>query len=178
MAEYATIARPYAQAVFELARNSAGFPRWSETLGFLAAVAQDPQVATLLDSPRLTGKQLAELFLGICGEHIDESGANLVRLLAENRRLVVLPEIAQAYEAFRHDAEGVIYGELISAYPASEQQQQQIAAALKARLGRQVELKCTIDASLVGGAIVRAGDLVIDGSILGKLTRLANALGR
>ena len=176
MTETTTIARPYAQAVFELARDHDKFVHWSDTLGFLAAVAGDPQMLAMLDNPRLTEKQLTDLFLDICGERIDESGKNFVLMLAENRRLGVLSEIAALYEDLRREAEGVVRGEVISAFPVSEEQLKNIATALKTRLGREVELECTTDESLVGGAVVRAGDLVIDGSVKGKLKRLANTL--
>jgi F-type H+-transporting ATPase subunit delta len=176
MSENNTIARPYAQAIFELAREHNGYTTWSDALGFLSAVASDHQMKAVLDSPRLTEQMLTDLFLEICGDQVDEAGKNFVRLLAENRRLAVLPEIAELYEEMRRVGEGVVRGQVISAYPVSEQQQQQIAAALRARLGREVELEWATDESLIGGAIVRAGDLVIDGSVQGKLNRLANVL--
>ena len=176
MAEFTTIARPYAQAVFKLAQQNRALPAWSEMLGLAAVVATDPSLRKLLDNPRVTSAQLAELFVDVCGERLNEDGRNLVRLLAERRRLTVLPEIYGLYEQFKNEAEGAIKAQLITAFPATDAQKQTIAAALKQRFGREVQLEYITDPTLMGGAIVRAGDLVIDGSVRGKLTRLGTAL--
>ncbi len=178
MSENNTVARPYAQAIFELARDRNSCIQWSQNLEFLALLVWDPQIRELLDNPRLTERQLSELLLHICAERLDEYGKNFVLLLVKKRRLAVLPEIAELYEDMRRDAEGVVRGELVSAFEVSPEQQQQIAAALKTRLGRDVELECVIDETLIGGAVVRVGDLVIDGSAQGRLNRLANVLSR
>ena len=176
MAEFTTIARPYAQAVFKLAQQNQALPAWSEMLGLAAVVATDPSLRKLLDNPRVTSAQLAELFVDVCGERLNEDGRNLVRLLAERRRLTVLPEIYGLYEQFKNEAEGAIKAQLITAFPATDAQKQTVAAALKQRFGREVQLEYITDPTLMGGAIVRAGDLVIDGSVRGKLTRLGTAL--
>lgn len=176
MSEKNTIARPYAQAIFELAGDRGDITQWSQNLEFLALLVRDPQIQDLLSNPRLTERQLSELFLHICAESLDEYAKNFVLLLAEKRRFAVLPEIAELYEEMRRDSEGVVRGEMVSAFEVSTEQRRQIAAALKVRLGRDVELECIVDESLIGGAVVRAGDLVIDGSVQGKLFRLANAL--
>ena len=176
MAETTTIARPYAQAAFELARADNALPAWAEMLNFAAGVASDAQMAALISSPRLTRRQIAELFVGVCGERLDAQGHNFIRLLADNRRLYALPEIAALFQVLRAQAEGVIEAEMISAQPVSDAQRAQVTAALKARLRREVTLTCTTDASLLGGAVIRAGDLVIDGSARGKLAKLATAL--
>ncbi|MFN2308735.1 MAG: F0F1 ATP synthase subunit delta [Gammaproteobacteria bacterium] len=176
MAEFTTIARPYAQAVFRLAQQQQNLPDWSGMLSLAAQVAVDPGMRRLLDNPRITPAQLAQLFVDICGEHVDEAGHNLLRLLAERRRLVVLPEIFGLFEQFKNDAEGAIKAQLITAFPATDAQKQTIATALKQRFGRDVQLEFVTDPALVGGAVVRAGDLVIDGSVRGKLARLGSAL--
>jgi len=176
MAETTTIARPYAQAAFELARADNALPAWSEMLNLAAAVAHDPQLVALVGSPRIPRSQLAELFISVCGEHLTAQGKNFIRLLADNRRLDVLPEIAAHFQVMRAEAEGVLEAQMISAQPVTEAQRMQITAALKARLNREVTLTILTDASLLGGAIIRAGDLVIDGSARGKLTKLAVAL--
>lgn len=176
MAEFTTIARPYAQAVFKLAQQKQAFGAWSDMLGMAAVVAVDPGLRKLLDNPRVTPGQLADLFIEVCGERLNEDGRNLVRLLAERRRLVVLPEIFGLYEQFKNEAEGAIKAQLITAFPATDAQKQAIAAALKQRFGREVQLEYITDPTLMGGAVVRAGDLVIDGSVRGKLTRLGTAL--
>jgi F-type H+-transporting ATPase subunit delta len=139
-------------------------------------VAHDAQLATLLNSPRISRSQLAGLFIGVCSERLTAQGKNFIRLLADNRRLDVLTEIAALFQVMRAEAEGVLEAEMISAQPVSDAQHVQITAALKARLKREVTLTVRTDASLLGGAIIRAGDLVIDGSARGKLAKLAVAL--
>jgi F-type H+-transporting ATPase subunit delta len=176
MAEILTIARPYAQAAFLFAGSQQAMKEWSGMLEFLAAVAADPEMAGLIENPRLTETQLAALFVRIGGDRIDEKCHNFIRLLAENRRLKLLPEIAALFEIQRREAEKSVRAELITAFPATEAQKASVAAALKQRLGREIELECTTDASLLGGAVIRAGDLVIDGSVRGKLERLGNTL--
>jgi len=176
MAESTTIARPYAQAAFKLAQQNQALPAWSEMLGLAAVVAADTGMRKLLDNPRVTPTQLAELFVDICGDRLNDDGRNMLRLLAERRRLVLLPEIFGLYEQFKNEAEGAIQAQLITAFPATDAQKQTIAAALKQRFGRDVQMEYLTDPTLMGGAVVRAGDLVIDGSVRGKLTRLGTAL--
>jgi F-type H+-transporting ATPase subunit delta len=133
-------------------------------------------MASLIDSPHLTEKQLADLILDICSDRLNDKCANFVRVLATNRRLELLPDIAALYEIQRQEAEGTIKAELVSAYPATDEQQARIIESLRRRLGKDIELSCSTDAGLLGGAIIRAGDLVIDGSVRGKLERLGSAL--
>lgn len=180
MAESTTIARPYAQAAFKLAQQNQALPAWSEMLGLAAVVAADTGMRKLLDNPRVTPTQLAELFVDILvdsrGDRFNDDGRNMLRLLAERRRLALLPEIFGLYEQFKNEAEGAIKAQLITAFPATDAQKQTIAAALKQRFGRDVQMEYLTDPTLMGGAVVRAGDLVIDGSVRGKLTRLGTAL--
>ncbi|MBZ0072941.1 MAG: F0F1 ATP synthase subunit delta [Thiohalobacteraceae bacterium] len=180
MAESTTIARPYAHAVFDLARERQALAAWAELLELAARVAADPEMRRLLDDPRITPAQLAGLFVDILtdmgSERLDDDGRNLIQLLAQRRRLVVLPEIFGLFQQLKHDAEGAIKAQLISAFPATDAQKQTVAAALKQRFGREVQLEFITDPALMGGAVVRAGDLVIDGSVRGKLTRLGTAL--
>jgi len=176
MAEAITVARPYAQAAFLFASTQQSLKDWSEMLSLLAAIADDAGMRELLDSPHVTETQLADLFIQVGGEHFNEKCANFIRVLAANGRLDLLPEIAALYEIKRRDAEGTVQAQLITAYPASEAQQTEIIASLRKRLGREVELSCSTDEGLLGGAIIRAGDLVIDGSVRGKLERLGTAL--
>jgi len=176
MAEAITVARPYAQAAFLFASAHHTLKDWSEMLNQLAAIADDASMSELLDSPHLTETQLADLFIQVAGEHINEKCANFIRELATNGRLKLLPEIAALFEIQRRDAEGTVQAELVTAYPASETQQAEIIASLSKRLGREIELSCSTDSDLLGGAIIRAGDLVIDGSVRGKLERLGTAL--
>jgi len=176
MAEILTIARPYAHAAFLFAESHQALKEWSGMLEFLAVVAADPEMTELIENPRLTETQIAELFIGIGADRLDDNCHNFIRLLAENRRLKLLPEIAALFEIQRRDAEQTIRAELITAFTVTAAQQAAVTAALKQRLGREIELECITDATLLGGAIIRAGDLVIDGSVLGKLERLGNSL--
>jgi len=176
MAELITVARPYAQAAFEFASAEQALKDWSEMLSLLAAIADDAAMHELINSPHLTETQLADLFIQVAGENLNDNCANFVRVLASNGRLLLLPEIAALFEVDRRAAEGTVQAQLVTAFPASESQQAEVIASLRKRLGREVELSCSTDAELLGGAIIRAGDLVIDGSVRGKLQRLGTAL--
>jgi F-type H+-transporting ATPase subunit delta len=176
MAETITVARPYAQAAFNYAADQQKLREWSDMLALLAGISSDAAMASLIDSPHLTEKQLADLILDVCGERLSDKGANFVRVLAANRRLELLPDIAALFEIQRQETEGTIKAELVSAYPATDEQQARIIESLRRRLGKKIELSCSTDAGLLGGAIIRAGDLVIDGSVRGKLERLGSAL--
>ncbi len=178
MAEKSTIARPYAQAVFEMAKSQNDYSGWSDGLELAASVAASPEMQAVASNPRLSKDQLGELFLGVCGKNLGKSVENLVHLLIENSRLSFLPEIVTLYESYRAEAEGTIEAEVISAFKVTKALQTKIAEALKARLGREVNLTCSVDENLLGGAIIRAGDLVIDGSATGQLQKLASALSR
>jgi F-type H+-transporting ATPase subunit delta len=177
MSELATVARPYAQASFALAKETGTLAKWSEMLGFAAAVSSDTAMRETIDNPNLTIEQRAEVFSAVCGDQLDDAGRNLVRLLAENGRLSVLPEIAGQFEKLRAEAEKTLEATVTSAQDLSEAQQQQIAEAIKTRFGREVKLQLETDPSLIGGAIIRAGDTVIDGSLRGRLESFTNALG-
>ncbi len=176
MAEKATIARPYARAAFEFAQTNGTFKQWSEALSIAAAVVTDPSVAKLLNHPRVTAAQLVELIAQVAGSSLDGSAQNFVATLAHNRRLGLLPHIAKMYEVLRADVERVADVDVISAVPLDATQQQRLTAALQTRLKRSVRLHCSVDASLMGGAIVRSGDLVIDGSVKERLGRLASVI--
>jgi len=176
MAESITVARPYAQAAFKFASQHRVLPDWSEMLMLLAAIVDDASMGELIENPQLTETQLADTLISIGGDRLNEKCANFVRVLAANRRLGLLPDIAVLFEIERRETEGTVQAEMISAFPVSDAQQSAVAASLQKRLGREIELTCTTDASLLGGAIIRAGDLVIDGSVQGKLQRLGTAL--
>lgn len=176
MAEITTIARPYAQAVFQLAKTEGNFAGWSDAVQMLAAIAVDPQAAAVLASPTIDADQKAQLLTEVAGDKLNDPAKNFVRVLAANDRLSALVEIAALYEVMRNEAEGAVDAELVTAMPATEEQKTQVVAALKTRLGREIHLQCKTDESLLGGAIIRAGDLVIDGTARGKLGRLATAL--
>ncbi len=176
MAEKSTIARPYAQAAFSMAESQGNLKKWSDMLQLIAAVASDESMQVLIGNPSIDNDKLIELFLGICGDGLDQYGQNFVRVLADNKRLDVIQEIADLYEEQRAEAESTVEAEVTSASPLTEAQQAQLVAALKKRLGREVTLVTRTDDKILGGAIVRAGDLVIDASVTGQLEQLANTL--
>jgi F-type H+-transporting ATPase subunit delta len=171
MADRLTVARPYAKAAFRQAQAGSALDKWSEALQNAALVVVDPRVKGLFGSPKVTSAQLADLVAGVAGA---EGGArNFVALLAENGRLDFLPEIAQLFERLKAEAEGVIDVQITSAAPMGAGEQGQLVAALEKRFGRRVHVQTAVDPSLVGGAVVRAGDLTIDGSLKSRLERLA-----
>jgi F-type H+-transporting ATPase subunit delta len=172
----AELARPYARAVFELAKDSDQLQSWSDRLALMAAVVSNETMRSLLDNPALSRSDAGALVIRACGEDLEDSAANLVNILAENDRLAQLPMIAALYNQFRDDAEGTLEAEVISAQPLSEQQKSAIADALKRRLGRDIQLNCSVNEDLVGGAVIHAGDLVIDGSAVEHLRQLSSAL--
>lgn len=180
MAERITIARPYAKAVFMLAYGQKRMPQWSEALRIAASVVADPRVKALLGNPGISADQLVGLVTGIGaaslgGQGLDEQAKNFIATLAANRRLGYLPEIAERYEQLRADAERTVDVTVTSAVELSAEQRTHYTAAMRKRLDREVRLHCAIDPSLLGGAVVRADDLVIDGSVRSGLTQLAAA---
>jgi F-type H+-transporting ATPase subunit delta len=176
MAERLTIARPYARAAFEEAREHERLVPWSGALHIAAQVVKDPRVAELLGDPRVTPEQLSRLITDITGPKLDEQGANFVRTLADNHRLTYLPEIATLFDTFKDEALGVADVTVTSAAPLDARQQQTLTRALERRLSRKVQLHCETDPDLIGGAILRSGDLVIDGSLRTRLNRIAYEL--
>ncbi|HEX7012205.1 MAG TPA: F0F1 ATP synthase subunit delta [Steroidobacteraceae bacterium] len=173
MAEKVTLARPYAKAAFEVARERNSFARWSQMLAAGAAVVSDPRVERLLGNPRVPTSELTELVVAACGDSLDEPGRNFLETLSHNRRLDLLPHIAELFEGLRAEVENVADVHVTSAIELDQAQRDRLAAALKKRLKRDVRLHCDVDPSLIGGAIVRAGDFVIDGSLKARLERLA-----
>lgn len=176
MAELSTLARPYAKAAFEYAAAEGQLEKWLEALALSAAVAQQSKVVALLQSPNYMAAVQADKLIEICGDKLDEKQQNFLRLLAENRRLVLLPEIHEQFQILKANREKAVTVELIAASEISAEQQDKLTKALSTRLEREISMQVTIDKSLLGGAVIRAGDTVIDGSIRGRLTKLAEAL--
>jgi F-type H+-transporting ATPase subunit delta len=176
MADRLTIARPYARAAFEEASAGKTLAPWSEALQIGALVVRDPRVEELLGNPRVTPEQLAQFVIDIAGPKLGEPGGNFIRTLTENHRLAYLPEISALFDAFKAEAEGVADVTVTSAGELNEAQRQKIAAAMQKRLKREVHLHCEVDPGLIGGAILRSGDLVIDGSLRTRLERIAYEL--
>ena len=176
MAEAITIARPYAVAVFAIAKEKDELKGWSDLLALLAQCVADPKMQSIITSPAVSDEQVVTLLADISGELMSVDARNFLALLAENNRLQLLAYIAVIFEELRAEAEQTMTADVTTARALTSEQESNIAAALKKRTGRDVTLITTIDDSLLGGAIIRAGDLIIDGSALGKLNRLANAI--
>src|SRR5262245_57632885 len=176
MADKSTIARPYARAAFEEAKRTQRLAEWAQALEVGSAVVQDSRVEDLLGNPSVTPEQLSQLVGDIAGSKLDELGHNFVRTLADNRRLGFLPEISKIFDELKDAAEGVVDVTVTSAAPLDEQQRQSLSQALAKKLKREVRLHCETDAKLIGGAVLRAGDLVIDGSLRSRLDRIAYEL--
>ena len=173
MTQALTLARPYARAAFAFARESGSYAPWSDALGFAARIAADPQVVSLLGNPKLTDADAVTLLSPDgAGEHF----GRFLALLADNRRLPLLPEIAGLYDELRFEAERVVKARVTSAVELPAGELETIKAALVKRFGRAVDVQTAVDASLIGGAVIDAGDVVIDGSLKGKLGRLEAAL--
>ena len=176
MAEATTIARPYAQAVFQLANDSGKLANWSDVLALLDAAVSDDAVSAVISNPNVASDQLVELLSAICGSKLDKEGKNFLKVLAENSRLNVISEIAANFDELKAESEKTVKAEVVSAFELTAPQQTKLAAALKKRLGCEVEINTTVDKSIVGGAIIRAGDMIIDGSITAQLDRLSSDL--
>jgi F-type H+-transporting ATPase subunit delta len=176
MADKSTIARPYAKAAFEEARGQGRLAEWARALELAAQVVADPRVAELIENPEVAPAELARLVTEVAGTELGDPGRNFVQTLADNHRLAYLPQIATLFDALKDEAEGVADVTITSAAPLSEAQRRRLGEALARRLKREVRLHCATDPGLIGGAVLRAGDLVIDGSLKGKLERMANEL--
>jgi F-type H+-transporting ATPase subunit delta len=176
MAEAITIARPYANAVFSIANEKGELKAWSELLAVLSQCVEDDDIASMIASPSVTDEQVIELLANITGETVSDEARHFLMLLSENNRLSLLSDIAVIYEELRAEAEQVMTADVSAAKALTPEQEANISAALKKRTGRDVTLNVEVDDSLLGGAIIRAGDLIIDGSALGKLNRLANVI--
>jgi F-type H+-transporting ATPase subunit delta len=181
MAEFDTAARPYAKAFFELAQEEGRLDAWQDSLDVAAAIAADADMRTFIDSPDALPREIGEVFLSVlegAGHATDQDFSNAIRLLAENSRLAALPAIALQYAALKQEAEGRIEVRVVSAQELSAEQQQQIAESMAKRLGKQVTLSAEVDESLIAGAVITAGDLVIDGSASGRIEKLVHAVNR
>ena len=176
MAELTTLARPYAKAAFEHAQAHQQLASWSAMLGLAATVSQDDTMQRVLKAPRLTSAEKATTFNEVCGDKFDAQARNFISVVAENGRLDLLPEIAAQFELYKAEREQSVDVDATSAFALNDEQQDKLAKVLSARLGREVRLHAAEDASLIGGVVIRAGDLVIDGSVRGKLAKLAEAL--
>ena len=176
MAEALTSARPYAQAAFEEAQILADLKGWSEMLVSLAEAISYPEVRSAVTNPRVAKSKIESLIEELSGRNANIQQRNFIRVLVENNRLLLLPEIAAIFEAFRAEAEKTINVVVDSAFELSSTQQEKIISSLKASMGRDIKLVCKVNKELLGGIVIRAGDKVIDGSARTRLGEMANAL--
>lgn len=176
MAELVTIARPYAEAAFKLAREKSNLAGWSQMLALLAAVVRDPQMRARVSNPNVSAQQIETLILSITGDRIDGLGRNFVQVLAHGRRLELLPQIRDLFEELRREHEGVLEARIVSALPISDQQTQQLVARLEAKYQRRISARIEIDPQLIGGIRIIVGDKVIDATVRGRLEAMAAAL--
>lgn len=177
MAETSTVARPYAKAAFEVAHAQGALEAWSDMLALVARVAADADMrARVLDNPKLSGAEKADVIIDVCGDALGEEGRNLLRTLGQKNRLVALPAIAEQFELLKAQQEKRMDVTIVSAFPLDAKQEDTLASALAKRLNREISITTQVDSALLGGVILRAGDTVIDGSVRGRLTRLCDAL--
>lgn len=176
MADAYTIARPYAEAVFEQAQESGRVGEWEQELSLLAAIAADEAMEQLLDNPRVDEERKHSVFTGVAGDRLSDGGKRLLGLLFANQRVAYLPAILDLYQEMRRKAEGEIRAEVRSAFPLEENTESAIAQALEKKLGKRISVESRVDEQLMGGLVIQAGDLVIDGSVQGGLEQLRNRL--
>ena len=175
MSELTTIARPYAKAAFDFAIEANTVESWLEMLVFAAEVANDATIKEYL-SGGASVEQAQDIFLKVCDVQLDSNGQNLIKVMAENQRLLVLPQVAAQFSELKAEHEKTISVDVTSAVELTAEQQTTLGAALEKRLARKVKLNCNIDANVVSGLVIKAGDMVIDGSVRGKLSRLATTM--
>jgi F-type H+-transporting ATPase subunit delta len=176
MAELSTLARPYARAAFEYARDHKQLSQWAEQLATAAAVAADSDVQTALNDPSLTADQQAKTLCEVCGDALGAEARNFVAVLAANKRLALLPEIYTLFAQYKANHDKTVDVEVVSAFDLADATRDKLAEVLGKKLERQVEVRTSTDRNLLGGVLIRAGDLVIDGSIRGRLNKLSAAM--
>ena len=176
MAEISTIARPYAVAAYKLGREQKALGKWSEMLGFAAAVANDAQIKAYIQDPKVVSSDLQTTFLKVCGDQLNENGQNLVKVLVEYGRLSILPEIFSAFEALKAQDEGTLDAQIIAATKISAAETKDLVKRLEAKFGKKIEASVSVDPEIIGGIKIIVGDTVIDASIKGQLQNLAYTL--
>jgi F-type H+-transporting ATPase subunit delta len=176
MAEPVTVARPYAEAVFALAREQNALPVWAEMLRLAAQVAADPKVHAALDNPKLSAADKEALLLTICGNRLNADGRNFVRVLVDAERIGLLPQIRELFGVLKDEADGLARAQITSAFPLGESELAGLKAALEKRFHKKIEATVTVDEALIGGARIVVGDTVIDASVQGELQAMASHL--
>ncbi|WP_020405478.1 F0F1 ATP synthase subunit delta [Hahella ganghwensis] len=177
MAESITLARPYAKAAFELARDTSQLNEWSEQLALTAALAGDQDMVRILAHPALTSDQKAQVMIDVCEGKLSEGVQNFAKVLAENGRLALLPEIAELFEQLKSQQEATVDVTVETAFELNSEQEEKLAQSLKSKLSRNINLQAQVNKGLIGGVVVRAGDMVIDASVRGRLAKLAETVG-
>jgi len=174
-----TAARPYAKAVYEFAADKGDFESWADALANLAAITNDSKIGRMLDDPAISKTAKGELLTNILGDNLTDKQQNLVKLMAENGRLTLMPEVAELYEIARSKAENKIEAEVVSAFELSAEQITELTNTLKNKLGcDDITITSSVDETLIGGVIIKAGDTIIDASMKSQLDSLALSLGR
>ena len=176
MAELVTIARPYAQAVFSLAKERGELGKWSAMLALIAGVFRDPQTQAVIAGPKTTNTDVEKLMLAVCGERIDGAARNLVQVLAQRGRLAVIAEISHLFEQLKAEDEGIVEAKISTAFPLESGQLDQLIALLSKRYQKKVSPTVAVDPQLIGGIKVQVGDKVWDASVRGRLQDMAAAL--
>lgn len=176
MSQAITVARPYAQAAFDVAQKQGELKAWSEMLHAAAQAVEQKDMQAIVNSTQIAPAQMNDLMIAVCGGKLSATAQNFIKLLVENKRLIVLPQILEMFETLRAEAEKSVDVTVTSAFDLNETQKQKIAAALKVRMGREIILSCETNRELLGGVVIRAGDKVIDGSARTRLSELAVAL--
>ncbi|MER2494239.1 F0F1 ATP synthase subunit delta [Catenovulum sediminis] len=175
MSELTTVARPYAKAAFDYAVEQNAIDNWFSMLVFAAEVSKNETIKQLMKSSPNT-EETAKIFVGVCEEQLDQNGQNLIKLMAENNRLSLLPEVVALFSELKYEHEKTIEVSVVSAVELSVKQQDNLVQSLEKRLAKKVKLNCRVDESIVGGMLIQAGDMVIDSTVRGKLDRLATSL--
>lgn len=176
MTELATLARPYAEAAFKRAKETGSAQAWADSLQFLSVVVQDADMAAIVNNPKVSGDRLLQLFLDICEDKVSDEAKNLLKLLMQNGKLKLLPNISALFEEYKANDEGYVNVDLCSAYALTKAEQNKYVAMLEKYLNKKVNATVTVDKSLIGGIRAKAGDKVIDGSVSGQLHQLAKRL--
>jgi F-type H+-transporting ATPase subunit delta len=176
MAELTTIARPYAEAAFALAREGKALSAWSSMLRYASTVVADPAMARSLDNPKFTAGDKESLILSVCGDKLDAMGRRFVKVLVEAERVALLPQIAALFDDLKNDAEGIATARIDSAFPLTDAQVAELKEALEQRFRKKIEATVNVDPELVGGARITVGDTVIDASVRAQLQSMANQL--
>jgi F-type H+-transporting ATPase subunit delta len=178
MTDFTTAARPYANAVYDIANQAGALDSWGDALANLSTLVSDVQMSELLNNPEMDKQQKGDMLIQVLGDKLDEQQKNLVKLMAENGRLSIMPDVRDQFEVARAKAENKVEAEVVSAFELTAQQTDELVNTLKNKLGCDVTLTTTVDESLIGGVVIKAGDTIIDASMKSQLDSLALSLGR